>query len=273
LFTALSLDNGKLSATIGGTTKSVSGLFTALSLSDGKLSATIAGVTKSVSGLFTELSLSGGTLSATIADVTKSVPLSGLFTALSLSDGTLTATIAGTTKSVPLSVNKLGTSTVGTEGKPIYLKNGTPTAISVKSTTETLFIAGVASNGNICTGTQSANGVRIVGGNKLYAYGGFYESSDNKLKNFKENIEINFEKLKQLPKKYFTWKSDETNKLNIGTSAQELQELYPELVSEDENGLLHVAYDKLSIIALSAIDKLYEEVCELKSIINSLQNK
>lgn len=199
---------------------------------------------------------------------------SGLFTALSISNGTLSATIGGTTKSVALSVSNFGTTTIGATGRPIYLNAGTPTPITINSSTSTLYITGVTSStSNIYTGTKSTSGVRISGGNTLYAYGGFYESSDNKLKNFKENIEINFEKLKQLPKKYFTWKSDETDKLNIGTSAQELQKLYPELVSEDENGLLHVAYDKLSIIALSAIDKLYEEICELKSIINNLQNK
>lgn len=149
----------------------------------------------------------------------------------------------------------------------------TDTKVTNNTTTSTYYLCGSTSSSNTTGTLVKRSSVYVNSSSAVYASGGFYESSDNKLKNFKENIEINFEKLKQLPKKYFTWKSDETDKLNIGTSAQELQKLYPELVSEDENGLLHVAYDKLSIIALSAIDKLYEEVCELKSIINSLQNK
>ena len=54
------------------------------------------------------------------------------------------------------------------------------------------------------------------------------------------------------------------NKLHIGTSAQKLQEIYPELVSENEEGKMAVSYDRLAVIALSAVDKLYEENKQLK---------
>lgn len=163
---------------------------------------------------------------------------------------------------------------VGSTNNPVYVAaTGYVTACTVSAnTSNTLYLVGVTSStSGFYSGTQSTAGVRITGGNTLYAYGGFFESSDNRLKNFKENINVNLEKLSKLPKKYFTWKND--SKLNIGTSAQELQKLYPELVSEDDEGLLNVAYDKLSIIALAAIDKLYEENNLLKSKIISLENK
>lgn len=57
--------------------------------------------------------------------------------------------------------------------------------------------------------------------------------------------------------------------LQIGTSAQELVKIYPECVSYNEKqDRYSVNYQKLSIIALAAIDKLYDEIQELKSKLN-----
>jgi hypothetical protein len=102
---------------------------------------------------------------------------------------------------------------------------------------------------------------------------GFYETSDARMKNFSTNVVCDLDKLSQLPKKYFTWKFDTSNKLHIGTSAQAVQEIYPELVSEEENGTLSVAYDKLSVVALAAVDKLHEEVKALKNKNQELEDR
>ena len=99
----------------------------------------------------------------------------------------------------------------------------------------------------------------------------FYETSDERLKNFGNDIEIDFNKLINLKKKYFTWKDDDL-KTEIGVSAQEIAKLYPEIVSENENGVLSVDYGKLSVIALSAIDKLYVENKNLEKRIENIEN-
>ena len=90
----------------------------------------------------------------------------------------------------------------------------------------------------------------------------FYESSDETLKDFGEDIKIDFDKLKALPKKYFTWKSG--GKKQIGTSAQEVQKLFPEIVGKSKDGTLTVDYSRLTMPALAAIDELYSENQELK---------
>lgn len=112
----------------------------------------------------------------------------------------------------------------------------------------------------------------IINSSGINSKNGFYETSDERKKNFSGDIKIDFNKLKTIPKKYFTWKSDKENKLNIGTSAQEVQKVYPELV-KDHNGELSVDYAKLSIVALAAVDKLNEEIELLKKEIEVLKSK
>ena len=101
----------------------------------------------------------------------------------------------------------------------------------------------------------------------------FYESSDERLKDFYNSVDVDLDKLSSLPKKFFKWKFNHNGEFEIGTSAQELQKIYPQLVNTDDKGYLTVAYDKLSIIALRAIDKLYEMNKNLERRIQILESK
>ena len=87
-----------------------------------------------------------------------------------------------------------------------------------------------------------------------------YASSDETLKDFRGDIDLDFDKLKTIRKQYFTWKEGDVTDVQIGTSAQDLQKVYPEIVSVGEDGKLAVSYERLSIIALAAIDKLYDRI-------------
>jgi hypothetical protein len=118
---------------------------------------------------------------------------------------------------------------------------------------------------DICAGDmQIAATVKID--DNCYA-NAFYETSDENLKDFSGDVDVNFAKLKEIRKSYFTWK-DGDGKTQIGTSAQDVQKVYPELVSEDNKGNLTVDYAKLSIIALSAIDKLDERLSKIEKTLN-----
>lgn len=107
---------------------------------------------------------------------------------------------------------------------------------------------------------------------RCYCSGGFYELSDENSKNFGDDITVDLDKLSTLSKKYFTWKDDESNTQHIGVSAQEVQELYPEIVSViDEDGHLSVSYDKLSVVALKGIDVLNDKVKSLEERLERLE--
>ena len=120
--------------------------------------------------------------------------------------------------------------------------------------------------------TQDAYNVFINPNKKtLSAVGGFFETSDERLKDFGDKVDVDLDKLMKLKKNYFVWK-DGDGSSQIGVSAQEIQALYPELVSEGPNGILTVSYDKLSVIALAALDEVYSRLVKLESIVNKLVN-
>ena len=134
---------------------------------------------------------------------------------------------------------------VGADGSMANLTTGAGQAYLIGK-------SGTTSNG--WTGTFLMN-------NSVYMQSGLlYASSDETLKDFHGDIDLDFEKLKTIRKQYFTWKEGDVTDMQIGTSAQDLQKVYPEIVSVGENGKLAVSYERLSIIALAAIDKLHDRI-------------
>ena len=103
-------------------------------------------------------------------------------------------------------------------------------------------------------------------------------TSDERLKMFKDDINVDFETLKLIPKKYFIWKDDngvieQDNKRHLGTSAQIVQKYYPNLVGSNEDGHLFVNYAGLNVIALKAIDLLHEKQEELNDRMDKILSK
>ena len=65
-----------------------------------------------------------------------------------------------------------------------------------------------------------------------------------------------------VPVREYDWK--ESGEHAIGFVAQELQEVYPELVGEGEDGMLYIKETKLVYLLMEEVKKLKEEVEELK---------
>lgn len=156
--------------------------------------------------------------------------------------------------------------------------NGTSYDICTKyiyatSYSSTFYPVGITSGSSLTGTAYYTSSVSIRNGKAVYASGGFYESSDERLKNLLTPVEVSLEKLSQLRKIYYTWKEGDGEKRHIGLVAQDVQKLYPELVEEDEEtGNLSMSYDKVSVIALAAIDVLYKENKELKDRLSKLES-
>ena len=159
-------------------------------------------------------------------------------------------------------------SKVSYSAETITLSNSLDTSDSPSK----LFLVGANIQANDGATTKTNSGV-YTSGSAIYAKNGFYETSDERKKEFISDIDCDLDALSNIPKKYFRWNGGDENSRYIGTSAQEVMKLYPEIVTKDDEGYLHVSYDKFGIIALAAIDKLREENRALMERIEALEKK
>lgn len=123
--------------------------------------------------------------------------------------------------------------------------------------------------GGLSTNTGSFGSNVTINGT-CSASNGFFETSDSRLKDFKDPIKVDLDKLSKLTKAYFTFKND-PEKMHLGVSAQEIQEIYPEIVNEDKEGFLTVDYAKLSVIALTAVDELNNRLNSIEERLSKLE--
>lgn len=168
-----------------------------------------------------------------------------------------------------------GTNATGVQG-PQGPKGTNASSISIAANTATHYLMGMKAAGTFnatnahMAGTATGSGIYWNSSYNLFA------SSDDRLKNYLSDVNANLDDIAKIPKKYFKWKADgESGKTAIGTSAQELMKYYPELVDggDGDKPYYAVAYDRLTIVALAAIDKLHEENSMLKSEIEELKKR
>jgi hypothetical protein len=83
--------------------------------------------------------------------------------------------------------------------------------------------------------------------------------------NLKNNIEeINVENFKKINPVSFIFKDDDQNKRHFGVIAQELESVYPELVTDSEMGFKAVNYIELIPVMLAQMKNMQQEIDKLK---------
>ena len=102
--------------------------------------------------------------------------------------------------------------------------------------------------------------------NDLTVSGDVVISSDARLKSNIVSLGSTLPKLLQIDGKSYEMKG----KQKIGVLAQEIQEVFPELVSEDDNEMLAVNYQGLVPVLINALKDQQSEIDELKEMVQKL---
>ena len=114
------------------------------------------------------------------------------------------------------------------------------------------------------TGKLNSSGTLTILGD-IVAYG---SPSDKKLKKNIKPVENALEKTMKLKGVTFDWKEKSEGildiKEDIGFIAQDVQKVLPELVRENDNGMLSMRHQGITPILVEAIKELKAEIEELK---------
>ena len=138
------------------------------------------------------------------------------------------------------------------------------------NTANTAFVIG---NGTDSSNKSDAFKVMFNGdttvSNDLTVSGDVVISSDARLKSNIVSLGSTLPKLLQIDGKSYEMKG----KQKIGVLAQEIKEVFPELVSEDDNEMLAVNYQGLVPVLINALKEQQSEIDELKEMVQLLVSK
>ncbi|MBC8984411.1 tail fiber domain-containing protein [Pedobacter sp. N36a] len=103
----------------------------------------------------------------------------------------------------------------------------------------------------------------------------FYTPSDRRLKDHIETLSSTLEKIDQIRGVRFEYKDQRKYAAGpkVGVIAQELQKVYPEMVTEGKDGFLKVDYTQLTGILIQAIKEQQKEIEDLKAQMNKQQEQ
>ena len=97
-------------------------------------------------------------------------------------------------------------------------------------------------------------------------------SSDKRLKNIGKEYTSSLDKIKQLKPFNFTYKDDRNKTPRVGVIAQDLQKVFPNSVSKDQNGFLSIRMEDMFYAVINAIKELDAKITALVQTVKQLQS-
>lgn len=133
-------------------------------------------------------------------------------------------------------------------------------------------------NGNTGLGISSPTVTLDVAGD-INASGSVNQSSDARYKKNIKPIDNALSKVRQINGVYYNWRTDEFpqkkfgSEQQIGVIAQDIEIMFPELVTTDSNGYKSVNYAKLTPVLIEAVKEQQKQIETLQQKTNQLQTK
>lgn len=125
--------------------------------------------------------------------------------------------------------------------------------------------------------TMKATGVARIEGYTITSSTTIVADSDERLKDIKGEAKGNIEKIAAVRVVNFSYKSDDTHALHLGTIAQDWQDIYPNAVKENAEGFLGLDYPAIAVAAAvenaKEVVKLREENEDLKKRLAAIEKK
>jgi len=113
--------------------------------------------------------------------------------------------------------------------------------------------------------------MKLYSDGNAWLFGALTQNSDVRLKKEIHPLMNSLQKITQLSGYHYYWKNISVSQdLQIGVLAQEVQKIFPELVKEDNEGMLSVNYSGLIPVLIESIKEQQQQIDELKKLVLEL---
>ena len=170
---------------------------------------------------------------------------------------------------------------LGTADETVYIPGnlvvGKHTGLGISSDSSVKLRMGPGDRGDYASlESDSGRHVRFSDQNRVGSWGtveykNAFRYSDRRLKNVGEKYTAGLEELKKLDFYHYTFKKDEAKTPMVGVMAQDLQKVFPDAVTKDDDGYLRIRLEDMFYAVINAVKELDTKISEIVTNITDIR--